>query len=209
MTARSRLSALLPALLVLVAAIAWQGGSLNASQRPPATPTAVATLDIVEVFEKLNERTVLEGQLEARVKQRQSQLDEVNKNIQAIQADLDPKTGTLKPGTDEYKERVRQFMEQRAVAEARRNALQQIISLDQGGVRRQLYQKIRDAVAKVAQRDGIDIVVLDDSQFPVPENNPDDDVYRAIITKGVLYRHESIDLTQRVITLMNNEYTAP
>ncbi|RMH24802.1 MAG: OmpH family outer membrane protein [Planctomycetota bacterium] len=202
----NRINTLLPVMLILAAALAWHAGASTATMRPPAQPTTVATLDIVTVFEQLNERSTLEAQLKTRVEKRQSQLDEINKAIQAIQADLET---TLKPGTDEYKERVRQFMEQRAVAEARRTALQQIISIDQGAMRRQLYTKIQDAVKRIAERDGIDIVIFDDSVLPVPEDASDNDVYRTIITKGIIYRHNSIDLTQRVITLMNNEYAAP
>lgn len=201
---RDQVKAFLPVMLVLTAAVAWHAGASNATvARPPAQPSATASIDIVDVFEQLNERDTLEAQLKARVENRQSQLDDINKRIQSIQSDLET---TLKPGTDEYKEKVREFMEQRAVAEARRNALQQIISIDQGALRRQLYIKIEAAVAKIAERDGIDLVILDDSSFPIPEDASDNDVYRAIITKGVIYRHDSIDLTQRVITFMNNEY---
>jgi len=208
---RDQIKAFLPVMLVLTAALAWHAGASNAAStalaaRPPAQPTAIASIDIVEVFEQLNERSALEAQLKARVEKRQEQLDEINKRIQGIQSDLET---TLKPGTDEYKEKVREFMEQRAVAEARRNALQQIISIDQGALRRQLYAKIETAIAKIADRDGIDLVILDDSGFPIPEDVADNDVYRAIITKGVIYRHDSINLTQSVITMMNNEYAAP
>lgn len=207
-----RSAATLPVMLVLAAATAWHAGANTATStvnRPPAQPTASATVDIVRIIDELEERTVLESQLEARIKARQAQLDEIRTRLTGIQRDLDPETATLRPGTDEYKERVREFMEQRAVAEARRTALEQIISIDRGALRRQLFEKIRGAVGKIAERDGIDLVVLDDSVFPIPENAGGDDVFRAIITKGVIYRHDSIDITDRVITLMNNEYTAP
>lgn len=206
---RAKVNALLPCIVILAAALAWQAGANTAASRPPAQPTAVATIDIVEVFDKLNERSVLEQQLEKRLNDRQAQLDEVSNRLKAIRADLDPATGTLKPGTDAHKERVREMMELQAVAEARTNALRQISAIDMGALRRQLFEKITAAVAKVSERDGLDIVVLDDSAFPIPENSADNDVYRAIITKGILYRHDSVDITDRVVTLMNNEYTAP
>ena len=68
---------------------------------------------------------------------------------------------------------------------------------------------MRAAVTKIAERDSIDIVLFDDSGFEIPSNAADNDVFRAIVTKGVIYTHPTVDLTQRVITLMNNEYTAP
>lgn len=203
---KDRINTIIPAIVILAAALAWHAGASTNSYRPPAQPTAVATIDIVDVFDKLNERTVLEDQLKTRVEARQAQLDEINSAIQIIQADLDPETGTLTAGTDQYKEKVREFMEQRAVAEARRNALAQIISIDQGALRRQLYIKIQAAIAKIAERDGLDIVILDDSDFPIPEDAADNDVYRSIITKGIIYRHNTVDITQQVITQLNNEY---
>lgn len=209
---RTRIPAFLPIALILAAAFAWHAGANTAAVRPPAQPTAVATVDIVEVFERLNERSDLEAQLQERLKSRQAQLEEISRNMRAIQDDLDPESGTLVRGTDRYYERVRELTEQRAVGEARSQAFQQIVSIDQGNLRRQLYTKIVAAVEKIAERDGIDIVLFDDSGFEIPgEREPasNQDVYRAIVTKSVIYTHPTADLTERVVTLMNNEYTAP
>ncbi len=202
----TRLGALMPAMIVLAAAVAWHAGAGTAA-RPPATPTAVATIDIVAVFEKLNERTVLEAQLEERRKAREAQLDEVRRRIRELQSNIE---NIHAPGSNDSKEAIREFMEQRAVAEARANALSQIMSIDRGSIRRQLFEKIQTTIAKIAERDGIDVVFLDDSGFDLPELNASDaDVSRAIVTKGILYSHRAVDITDRVITMMNNEYTAP
>jgi Skp family chaperone for outer membrane proteins len=203
-----RLTALLSLTVIAAAMLAWHAGA-NTAQRPPAQPTAIATIDIVEVFDRLNERTVLEEQLQTRLAARQAQVEEVRRRLQSIREDLDPATSTLQAGTEAYYERLREFTEQRAVAEARVRALEQIISIDRGTVRTRLYDKIRDAITRIAERDGLDAVLFDDSAFPLPENAGEDEVVRNIVTRSVIYRHESIDITERVITLMNNEYTAP
>lgn len=209
MSTNSPLRGLIPAILVLAAALAWHAGANSNVQRPPAQPTAVATIDIVEIFENLKERQVLEAQLQERLRTRQAQLEEVTRRLRALQEDLNPETGTIRRGTDAYYERLRELTEQRAVGQARSQALQQIISIDQGNLRRQLYEKVAAAVRKIAERDGLDLVLFDDSKFEIPENASNDEVYRAIVTKGIIYKHPTIDITQRVITLMNNEYTAP
>ncbi len=203
----SRLNTFLPIMLILAAAIAWHAGANTAVQRPPAQPTAVATIDIVEIFERLNERTHLEAQLETRRKAREAQLAEVKARVDSIQNNIE----TVHPrGSDASKEAIREFMEQRAVLEARAAALTQIMSIDRGNIRRQLFEKVIVSVKKIAERDNIDIVILDDSGFSLPDNNvTDNDIYRAIVTKSVLYAHPTVDLTDRVITLMNNEFTAP
>jgi Skp family chaperone for outer membrane proteins len=191
------------AAITLIAAIVWHADAT--AQRPPAQPTAVATIDIVSIINGLDERQVREDELNARREARQAQLDEIVAQMKKLEEDIQ----ILNPGTDEHRDKIREVLELRAVAEARRNALAQIISIDMGSVMRNLYTKVEDAIRRIAEREGYDIVYMDDSALPLPENAPDNDIYRAIITKSVIYRHDSIDITDQVITLMNNEFSAP
>jgi len=176
------------------------------ASRPPAQPTAIAIVDILNVFAGLEEREVLEAQLNDRVDSRKAQLDEIVEDLKNIDADVQ----MLTPGTDAHREKVQEGREKQAVLKARQEVLSQIVSIDMGSVRRSLFVKVEAAIAQIAEREGYDIVLFDDSSFPIPEVNASDaDVYRAIITKSVMYRHESIDITDQVITLMNNEFSAP
>jgi len=175
------------------------------SARPPAQATAVAIVDIVDIIAGLNEREVLEGQLNSRMESRQSQLDEVVEALKVLEADIQ----MLTPGTDEHREKLQEGIEKQALAKTRREVLSQIVSIDMGNVMAELYKKIEMAVNQIAEREGYDIVFFDDSKFELPQDAPNADVYRAIITKSVVYRHDSIDITDQVITLMNNEYSAP
>lgn len=205
-TQAARIHPMIPVMILLAAALAWHAGA-NTATRPQAAPTTVATVDIVAVFERLNERPVLEEQLQSRLTTRQAQVEEVRARLRSMQEDLQ---SVHTPGTEAYYERVREFTELRAVAEARVRALEQIISIDQGTLRRNLYEKVRRAVERIAERDAIQIVFFDDSGFEIPsENASSQEVFRAIVTKGIVYQHDSVDITDRVVTLMNNEYTAP
>ena len=195
---------MVPVLGVLLAAFTWQAGA-NSASRPPAQPTAVATVDIPEIIDQLEERKVREAELEARTKTRQAQLDEVAEQLRTVQADLE----TLKRGTDEYKDKVRQAMEMQAVVKARNEALNQILSIDRGNVTREMYDNVVAAISNIADREGYDIVLFDDSLFPVPEDASFADVYRSIVSRSVIYHHNSVDITAQVVTLMNNEFTAP
>ena len=194
---------LIPAMGVLLAAFAWQAGAN--SSRPPAQPTAVATVDIVEIIDQLEERKVREDELEVNKNARQAQVDEVMNQLRTLRADLE----TLNPGTAEYKEKIREGMEMEAVVKARGDALNTILSIDRGNVTREMYNKISDAIERIADREGYDLVLFDDSLFPVPQDAPFSDIYRAIITRSVIYRHDGIDITEQVYTLMNNEFSAP
>lgn len=197
------LTTLFASILLISGALALRAGATSA--RPPAQPTAIAVVDIVDVIAGLDEPAVLEEQLNSRREARQQQLDEIVDELKILEADLQ----MLTRGTDEHREKLRAYLEKQAVAKARREVLSQIVSIDLGSVRAGMYMKVEQAIKDIADRDGYDIVLMDDSKFPLPENAPDADVYRAIITKSVVYRHDSIDITQQVITLMNNEFNAP
>ncbi len=195
---------LIPALLVLIAALAWQAGANNASnERPPAQPTAVATVDIVTIFDSLTELKDLESKLEQSRTTSQNALEEVNNRLKTISADLEAMTR----GTQEHKEKVREAMELQAVYKARSEALNQILSIERGSMTRDLYNKVSDAIKRISDREGYDIVLFDDSTFVVPENAAYQDVYRAIVTRSLMYRNDGVDITDQVVSLMNSEYT--
>ncbi len=198
------LNSIIPALLVLIAAMAWQAGANSANNaRPPAQPTAVATVDIVTIFDSLTELKDLETKLEQRRMSSQAALEEVNNRLKTISADLEAMTR----GTEDYKNKVKDAMELQAVYKARSEALNQILSIERGSMTRDLYNKVSDAITRISEREGYDVVLFDDSTFIVPENAAYQDVYRAIVTRSLMYRHDGIDITNQVVSLMNSEYT--
>lgn len=203
-TSGRTLHPLIPALLVLIAALAWQAGANSANMtRPPAQPTAVATVDIVTIFDQLTELKDLEAKLEQRRTSSQADLEEVNTRLKTISADLEAMTR----GTEDYKNKVKDAMELQAVLKARSEALNQILSIERGSMTRDLYNKVSDAISRISDREGYDVVLFDDSTFIVPENAAYQDVYRAIVTRSLMYRHDSVDITNQVVSLMNSEYT--
>ena len=198
------LNSIIPALLVLIDAMAWQAGANSANNaRPPAQPTAVATVDIVTIFDSLTELKDLETKLEQRRVSSQAALEEVNNRLKTISADLEAMTR----GTEDYKNKVKDAMELQAVYKARSEALNQILSIERGSMTRDLYNKVSDAITRISEREGYDVVLFDDSTFIVPENAAYQDVYRAIVTRSLMYRNDGIDITNQVVSLMNSEYT--
>ncbi|MBL4698026.1 MAG: OmpH family outer membrane protein [Phycisphaerales bacterium] len=194
---------LIPAIAILVAAFAWQAGA-NAV-RPTAQPSAIATVDIVEIIDQLKEREYREGELEINKNARQAQIDEVEAQLRVLEADLTD----MKSGTNAYKEKGRQLLETRGLLKFRGEILNQMLSVDRGNVTREMYNKVTDAISRIAEREGYDIVLFDDSLFPITEDIPFADVYRSIVSRSVIYHHESADITNQVVTLMNAEFTTP
>ena len=196
-----------PKTIVLLALVATLAAALgvSAARRPPAQPTAVAVVDLVQVLEGLSERTDLERNLARALEARRQQIQEINNQMQTVQADLET-LGREAPG---YREKLRELFELRAVGEARTQAINQIVSIEKGAVFRELYEKIEAAIAEISARDGYDAVLLNDSTFPIPQNATDIDVERAILSRSVLYAHPSVDITDTLVAYMNNQYVAP
>ncbi len=193
---------------LVLGSTAWHAGATAAAKRPPATPTAVAVVNLPSILTRLAERTVRQTELDDSAKTRQAQLDVLTERIKAVEADLHPENGTVKPGTKEYREKVIELRELQVSVEARFKLLNQVLSFERGAVLRDLYLKIEVAVDKIAERDGYDIVLLDDTDFEIPQEAGQDDMNRAILSRSMLYAHESVDISDQIVRLLNNEFQA-
>lgn len=202
---RSALGLILGA--ALLTTLAWQAGA-NAA-RPPANPTAIAVVNLPKVLQSLDERTVRQDAMTKSTESRQKQLDELTKRIEALTLELDPEQGgTIKPGTAEYRDKLIQLRELQVTLDARFKLLEQVLSFERGTIMRELYQKIENGVNRIADRDGYDVVLLDDTDFKLPNEAGQEDMNRAILARSVLYRHASTDITDQVVQLLNNEFKA-
>ncbi|MGP1273327.1 MAG: OmpH family outer membrane protein [Phycisphaerales bacterium] len=184
------------------------GGGLGAGLASlAAEPTAVATVDIERVSNELQE---FKDRAAALAQNEQSRLEELRAIDQRIQ-DIETEIEALP--ADDVEERTRLIIEAQAMANDLRTR-QQLYSreaeIGQTELTRVLYDKIVEATAQVAQREGYDIVIFDDRQISLrsPRANDFESVMDTLLTKKVLYSSESVDLTGAVLILMNNEFAA-
>ncbi len=203
--ALTAMTAALAAIAIAATSFAWASAASATTARPPAQPTAVAVVDLPGILEGLEEKGRHEANLQAVIQESQAKLDDLTKRLGIIRDDLE----LLPPDTAEWRAKFGEGLELQQQAEVRSKVLTQTISLQRGDSLRTLFLKIEAGIAKIAERDGYDIVLLDDSTFPLPQQAPDTNMERAILSKTVLYAHESVDITQAVINLLNNEYRAP
>jgi outer membrane protein len=71
-----------------------------------------------------------------------------------------------------------------------------------------LFKKIEQAVAEIAKRDGIDLVIAD-NRDPLPANLDEVDVRTlrgVLLSRDVIYATDRIDITQAVVTLLDAKY---
>lgn len=194
---------------VLASAALFTGAAVATAVRPPAQPTAVAVVDIPAVLDGLEEKDRLEADLQQAIQDSRAKLEELTKEAETLQAQLDPNTGVLKQGTPEYIRALGRLIELQAQIKARGAVLEQTLALRQGEMLRGLYQKIEAGIAKIAEREGFDIVLLNDATFPLSNPAAFNQSQGEILSRSVVYSHYDADITPAVVTLLNNEYAAP
>lgn len=185
-------------------ALTAQGNGTAAAQAS-ADATKVATIDIRALLTSLDERDDQIMRMEKAAESRRTEIEDVNNRLKTIQGDLEQ----MKKGTEQYREKVRQFRESSALLEARVKVLEQIMSIESAQLLRDLYAKVDDTIKKIAERDGYDLVILDRSGVQIPEGDlSEQQVSEVILARTVVYAGPKVNITDQVVSVMNNEYRA-
>lgn len=194
------------ACLTVVAFVGWRAGAESTEQRLKAEPSAVAIVDIERALNSLKELENLNAALADRVKVRQDDLDALKKRIETLDADLKEQPTT--PDATEKRRQLRaQIFELTETAKARTNAYQSLINIEKGEIIKPLYEKLVAGIGEIAAKEGYDLVLFDNRNLKVP-NDVQAVINEVIQQKSVLYAGDSLDITDQVITLMNNKYAA-
>ncbi|MCA9273725.1 MAG: OmpH family outer membrane protein [Phycisphaerales bacterium] len=189
--------------ITLVAAIAAALGA-GVAQSRLAAPTTVAVIDIDRLSTSLEEFKVPREQFISK----QNTWTEELKGLQTRLASLDEELELIPE--DNMDARINKVIQRTTVEseiKTKSQLFQQASDLEQAKLFKRMYDKIEDGASRIAQRDGVDVVLVDDRIFKIPANN------RAaqadlLNSKKVLYASESVDLTDELLTMLNNEFTA-
>ncbi|MEM7622002.1 MAG: OmpH family outer membrane protein [Planctomycetota bacterium] len=172
-----------------------------------AEATAVAVVDIDAVSAELEEFKARVGTINTKREARVAELRAISDRIGQINVELE----SLRD--DEQERGIQLSIEGGALQNDlnyKQQAFQQEADLLQAALTRELYGKITEAVGRIAERDGYDIVLFDDKSISL--NDPSSASFagsvNAIKSKKVLYASDVVDLTNSVLALMNNEYAA-
>jgi Skp family chaperone for outer membrane proteins len=187
--------------------------AIHSNARPSAptavvapTPVTVGFVDLARLMNNLQELADRNELTKVRGKQLQDKLGEISTQIKQIDAELKD----VIPKDDKAKriERVAQKFELEATYEARAKSYQRLIDLDHGDILNDLYPKAVSAVQALAAKEGFDIVLLDDRPIGMPDTGTVKDYNDVIQRKRVLFAKDGMDITDQLVTIMNNEYTA-
>lgn len=196
------------ALAASVALLALAGSGAAAAPRVAPPPVAIATVDIIRLVDKLNEKSDWDVQLTALTKKIQTELDTRKKSIddqlKAIEAAPDAQKAGLRDRVELEDLQLREWANYKRAEIDRERAL----------MWQSMYRNIRIESAKLAEAEGYDLILVNDGvtdlQIQRDSNVPmEQQAQEQIMRRRMLFANKGIDVTDKLILRMNNARSAP
>lgn len=206
----------------LLAGIALGGAAALAIGYGPALahqaglkPTVFATVRLSVVLEKLDQRAEAEANMNAMGQQVRAEEARRKDEIQKMQDQLEAMRAELgdKPAPPE----ATALQEKLALESLRYQAWSRVtlskVDIEKALVLEDLYRSIKAACSLIASANGYDIVLVDDSQGEITTTSDsrtprEAQVLQQIIGRRMLHGNPALDITDELITRMNNAHKA-
>ena len=193
------LIAVVAAAVVLTGMAGARAGALLKAQ-----PTAVAVVDVQKVFDALTEKKEIEADLKSKY---DDFVDKSNKQKQEL-SKYDDDLKLLQAGTSAYTKKEEEY-EQKALEYQSWVALQQSKSTrDRALLLENIYRKLLDALGRVAQQEGYDLVMFKEPPADFRNAKPET-ISTNIQIRKLLWNKTELDISDSVLQIMNNEYKNP
>ncbi len=110
------------------------------------------------------------------------------------------------PASAEYLERLQEWINKRALYQAYSDGQKQVLEAEHQAWAETLYTKLLEEVEKIAQAEGVDLI-LNKDQSPLNTRKLSD-LLEVIRGRKVLYSTAELDLTDKVLDSLNQRYAA-
>lgn len=186
----------------VVAGAILLGNSLAEPVATTAGPTKVAVCDVVHVFNNYARATDLTNQLNEKRQTIQTEAEKKLRAVELVQMELEG----LVEGSEQFETRLAEVQK----LEIERQAWQQIkeasILREHHRLTREMYKQILEKVAQVAKARNVDLVMYRIRGELLSGNTQQ--LLQEIAQRRVLYAGEGMDLTEIILTSLNDDYTA-
>lgn len=179
-------------------------GLAGVGQASAAGSVRVAVVNIPQASERYQKRIDLESQFEAKRKELSAKKDDLKQKVDRSTRSLQEE---LKPGTEAYRDRARELAMQRAELEFFMESESQRIEVELADTLRAIFDDIVAVTRQVAEQRGIELVLSADNLPQGQAENPTQ-MRQQIVLQKVLYWRPEIDLTEEVVTRLNEQYKA-
>ena len=196
-----------------IALIAGYGPAL--AEQAGVKPAVIATVRLSTVLEKLDQRgealanmTAMSQQVRADEAKRKEEITKLQEQLEAMRKDL-----VDKPVTPEAMALQEQLAQKTLRFQAWSRFTLDRVDIEKALQYQDIYRSIKTAAAAMATANGYDIVLVDDSQgelttTPDARVSREAQVIQQIIGRRMLYANPALDITDELITRMNNAHKA-
>lgn len=176
--------------------------ALVMSAAPAWADTKIAVVNVAAVSEKYQKTKDLESQFEGLRKSLGQQRDAMKERIERAGKALQEE---LKPGTDEYRQRRKEIAMLEAELQWFVESEGQKVEKGLAESLRSIFDDIQNCVREVAEQQGVQVVLAADH---IPAESPDtpNQARQTILLQKVLFWKPEVDITDAVITKLNQQY---
>jgi len=194
-----RFAALLAVALSGVIALSASAQEGPTSKEPPV----VVAVDLERVINGLDELSAMEQDLQQFGEERRQRIRELQNQFEEAQTELQ----VLAPGDQAFRDKAEEVARLRVLLNAEQEFAEQQVSIRRGEIFSTLFDKVKRTIDEMAAQRGFDLVLNNDSQVQVQGLN-ESQVVRQISSLKFLHAADRLDITEELITRMNNEWRA-
>lgn len=187
-----------------VALMAMLSLSVARPARADDAPLKIAVCNSLKVATQIQEYKDLVEKSKADRASLESQLNDRNQKIKAMQDELK----LLLPDSAQYAEKNKALLNYRIEVEVWAKTMQLDLARKEKQSNKLLFDKIQATVAQIAKDRGITLVIADRSR-DLPENVddiPPDTLTALLLDRTILYTDSKLDITQDVVIVMDKAY---
>ena len=180
-------------------------GYSNAAKDRAAAPIKIGIVSVKEIFDNAEMKSETEKSLAADGEKRYAELKKLQEDIESEKAALNK----FKDTSQDYLDMLKGVMLKQAQLDAQKEFYQQELTVKEMRGKEAIYRKILEVIAKVAQEQGLDIVLnRDDNYLNMPDSLPPaqnpTDLILTTKTHKLLYFNKDLDITADVLKAMNS-----
>ncbi|MEX2672009.1 MAG: OmpH family outer membrane protein [Phycisphaeraceae bacterium] len=176
--------------------------TLQGQQNAQGQPTRVAVVGVEQVFNNLAERRAVEADIQSQIEALQKEQQDRRTEIQDLENDY----SILADGSDAAQQ-VREELESKLVSY---EVWQQVSSRKMESERAirisSIYRKMLNTIEQVAEREGYDMVMFRDEVPEFRRAQDQQQIAAMIQSRKLLYATDELDISDRVLQRMNNEF---
>lgn len=163
-------------------------------------PSKIATVDLGRLLDGLEEKQVAEGLLAEFAQEEKVKVDALKLASDDARADLEAASEATR---DELR---REALSREANYRVQVQVTNALIEQRISQIQIEFFNTLIEEVSLYAERIGYDLVVTDDRGLTIPPNLGGPELENAILSRRVVYVREATDITDDLITELNNRY---